>query len=97
MSSISGPITLPGREHAANAPSLVRIQKFSDASIQRAIDDALTHVSKDKPVAVVAHATMQGVKLTAVARIGDDWTIMAAAFKDWHGGMGAEAKVVWTP
>ena len=86
------------RTHAANtAPSLVRIQKFSDASIQKAIDDALSHVSKDKPVAVVAHATLDGIKLSAAARIGDDWTIMAGAYKDWGGDMGAEAKVVWTP
>lgn len=75
----------------------VNLRKFSNAKIQAAIDDALSHVSKDKPVAVVAHATLEGVKLSAAARIGDDWTIMAAAFKDWDGNMGAEAKVVWTP
>lgn len=73
------------------------IRRFTDARIQAAVEDALSHVSKDKPVAVVAHATLDGVKLSAAVRLGDDWSIMAAAYKDFGGDLRAEAKVVWTP
>jgi len=73
------------------------IRKFTDARIQAAVEDALQFVDADTPVAAVAHATTEGVKLSLAYRAGKDWTIMAAAYKDWHGDMGAEAKVVWTP
>ena len=73
------------------------IRRFTDARIQHAIDEALSHVGADKPVAVVAHVTLDGVKLSVAARLGTDWTINAAAFKDWGGDMGVDARVVWTP
>lgn len=78
---------------------LVEIRRFSDDKIQDAIDEALSHITADKPVAVIAHATLEGVKLSAAVRLGTEWSILAAAYKDWggEGDLGAEAKVVWTP
>jgi hypothetical protein len=73
---------------------------FQDAKIQEAIDDALSHVSEDKPVAVVAHATPFGQRLSVAARIGDDWTIMVAGYRQVTPAdtyYGAAGKVVWTP
>ena len=73
---------------------------FSDTKIQEAIDDALQYVSEDKPVAVVAHATPMGQRLSIAARFGDSWSIMVAGYrqvtpKDAY--YGAAARVVWTP
>lgn len=73
---------------------------FTDEKIQEAIDDALQYVTDEKPVAVVAHATPMGQRLSIAARLGDDWSIMVAAYrqvtpKDAY--YGAAAKVVWTP
>lgn len=76
-----------------------KVRKFSDDNIQSAIDAALKHVSKDKPVAVVGHASKDGWRVSAAARIGDDWTIMAAAYDSWEPDdpLVVEAQVVWTP
>lgn len=76
------------------------IRAFSDERIQDAIDDALSHVSDDSPVAVVAHATPFGQRLSIAAKVGDDWSIMAAAYRQVTPAdtyYGAEAKIVWTP
>jgi hypothetical protein len=73
------------------------IRRFSDVKIQAAIDEALKHVTPEKPVAVVGHVTDEGWKLSAAARLGDDWSIMAAAYQDWGGSVSADAAVVWTP
>lgn len=73
------------------------VRRFSDANIQAAVEDALSHVTTDKPVAVVGHATLDGWKLSAAYRAGDDWTIMVAAYQDWGKPVTGEAKVVWTP
>ena len=75
-----------------------KIRHFSDPQIQDAVDSALKYVSKDKPVAVVGHVTNDGWKLSAAARIGDDWTIMAAAYDDWDpGDITVEGQIVWMP
>ena len=77
------------------------IRMFSDSKIQEAIDDALQHVSEDKPVAVVAHATPMGQRISLAVRLGDKWSIMAAAYRQAsrkeHTSYGVAAKVVWTP
>lgn len=76
-----------------------KVRKFSDDGIQSAIDAALKHVSKDKPVAVVGHVSHEGWRVSAAARIGDDWTIMAAAYDSWEPDepLTVEGQVVWTP
>ena len=77
---------------------LGKVRHFSDPAIQDAVDSALKYVSKDKPVAVVGHVTNDGWKLSAAARIGDDWTIMAAAYDDWDpGDITVEGQIVWMP
>lgn len=76
-----------------------RVRKFSDVMIQDAVDEALKHVSKDKPVAAVGHVTNEGWRLSVAARLGDDWTIMAAAYDSWEPDepLTAEGTIVWTP
>ena len=76
-----------------------KVRHFSNPRIQDQIDAVLKHVSADKPVAVVGHVTNQGWKMSAAARIGDDWTIMAGAFKDWDvpDSFTVEGQILWTP
>ena len=80
-----------------------KIQRyFTDDKLQAAIEDAFQHIDADTPIAVVAHGQYVGggaaiAHLSAAARLGDDVTIVAAAFKEWHGDVGAGLKVVWTP
>lgn len=79
------------------------IKRFSDARIQAAIDSALAELGPNEPIAVVAHHIYNSdgtnrTQLSAAIRLGNDWSIMAAGYKDWtKGDLGAEAKVVWKP
>lgn len=82
------------------------IRRFSDERIQSAIDEAMSHIDADTPVATVAHLVVDGsgrasAKVSIATRFGDSVTIQAAAFADWGGGsaadLGAAAKIVWTP
>lgn len=74
---------------------------FKDSNIQEAIDAALANVSEDKPVAVVAHATPMGQRLSIAVRLHDDWSIMAACYRAVNQKnqitTGYGASVVWTP
>jgi len=78
-------------------PETVEIRRFSDSALQAQIDKVLALVPADKAVAVVAHADTQGAALTAMVRLGDQWSILAAAYKPYKGSLSAEAELVWTP
>ncbi len=79
------------------------IRRFSDARIAAAVDEALAELGPDDKLAVVAHQTYSSTgesitKLSVVYRLGSDFSVVAAGFKDWNrGDLGAEAKVVWKP
>lgn len=75
------------------------IRRFADANIQSAVDSALSELDPWKKVAVVAHATNEGWKLSAAVKLGDKFSIMAAAYDDYQfdGTPNFEAKAVWTP
>jgi len=77
-------------------PEVVVLRKFSDVALQGAIDRALAAVPADKKGAVVAHADGDSVTLSVVGRIGNDWTIVAAGYRNWDGKLGAEAEVRYT-
>jgi hypothetical protein len=74
---------------------------FNDSAVSEAVNAALAHVSEDKPVAVVAHATPLGQRLSIAVRLGDDWSIMAACYREVRASdkvdLGYGAQVVWTP
>ena len=78
-------------------PPTVEIRRFSDAALQTQIDKVLAQVPADKPVAVIAHADTNGAALSAMVRLGDQWSVLAAAYKPWKGALSAEAELVWTP
>lgn len=78
-------------------PQVVEIRKFSDAALQAQIDKVLAQLPPDRKLAAVAHADGDGVSLSLVAKLGDEWSIAAAAYKPYNGKLSAEAEVVWSP
>ncbi len=75
----------------------LELRQFSDANIQAAITRALNEKASDKKVAVVAHCDGVGASLSAVVKIDNQWSIMAACYKPYSGKLSAEADVVWSP
>jgi hypothetical protein len=78
------------------------IRTFDDANIQKAIDRAIAEAESSTQFAghklmTVAHADLNGMSLSAVVKLGDSWSVMAAAYKPWSGPLAAEAKVAWSP
>lgn len=76
------------------SPGIVEIRKFSDASIQGAIDRAIAALPPDATGTVVAHANTHGASLSVLAKLpGGHWSIVAAAYKPYDGPMEAGAAV----
>lgn len=80
------------------------IRRFDDANLQRAVKRAFALIPEGQHVAVVAHAdgnlSSGGASLTAVARVGSDWSIMVGCYKPYRGGLknlSLGGEVVWTP
>lgn len=76
------------------------IRRFLDSGIQRQIDDAVATLGPDKHVAVTAyydkHAGDKGsVNFATVVRIGDEWSVAVAAYKQFGGDSGVRAGVKW--
>ena len=73
------------------------IRRFAEDGIQDAVDRALANLIKDgKNVAVIAVANRDKFGTAIVARIGDDWSIMAVAEKPWKGDYMLHASVKWS-
>lgn len=97
LSTIGGRLMHPELEEIS-MPSGKNLRRFRNERIRKAVDEALSLVSKDNPVAVIGHVSNDGWKLSAVARRGDEWSVMVAMYQDWDGGdFRAEGSVVWTP
>lgn len=74
------------------------IRRFDDVNIQRAVERALAAMPDGKRFAIVAHADLSGgVSLSAVTKLGGDWSVAVSAFKPYSGPIVAEAEVVWSP
>lgn len=77
------------------------IRIFSDYNLQRQIDRAIAVKNPTKPVVVVAHADNErGVgkaSLTLLVKIGDEWSVSAAAYKEASKPLSYGAEVVWEP
>lgn len=76
--------------------AVIEVRKFADANVQAAVDRALAAVPAGKSGAVVAYANLQGASLAVMARIGDHWSVVAAAYKPFGGALAAEAETRWT-
>lgn len=74
----------------------VEIRKFSNAKLQEACDRVLAAAPAGTAGAVVAHADLEGASLSVFGRVGDHWTLVAAAYKPYHGELSAEAEMRFT-
>lgn len=72
------------------------IRRFSDQRIGEAIDKALATVPAGQHGAAIAYATTEGARLAVAGRLGDHWSIVVAASKDWSGELEVEAAVRYT-
>lgn len=67
---------------------------FSNAALQKAVDAALDKIPDGQKSAIIAHADLDGAKLTAMVKLDDHWSIQAAVIKPWKGPLEAEAEVI---
>jgi hypothetical protein len=97
------PVDLPVYNPAA-LREVNGIRTFANDKLQSAIDEAVKALD-GKIVAAVAHHIYRNdgteieniTKVSVAVRIGDSWSIMAGAYKDWeHGDVGAEAKATFS-
>lgn len=69
---------------------------FSDFSLQKAIDRAVSNLPADKTVAVVAHVdSEEGASLSMVLKVGDEWKLSGTLVKRYDEPFKWGAEVVW--
>lgn len=71
------------------------LRKFSDPAIQAQIEKAMATLDAESRVGVVVHADGTGLALSAVGKVGAHVTVIAGAFKPWHGPAVAEGQLVF--
>lgn len=74
------------------------IRRFSDKNLDEAIQAAIKRKNPNKDLVVVGHIDRNKLYFSALYKLGDDFSIVAAAYKsksapDWDVG----AEVIWTP
>ncbi len=75
------------------------IRRFTDSALDEAITAAIARKKDKKDLVVVGHIDREKLYFSALYKLGDDFSLVAAAYKsrsapsDW--GYGAE--VIWTP
>ena len=73
------------------------IRKFSNEKIQSYVTDALKSLPEGKKIAVIGLVTTEGkYELSAVYRIGDEWSVVASGFKESGKKFTGQAAVVWS-
>jgi hypothetical protein len=71
------------------------LRRFSDPIIQAQIDRAMADIKPESRVGAVVHADGDALAVSVVGRLGRHTTVMAGAFKPWHGPARAEGKLVF--
>jgi len=71
-------------------------RQFTSLAVQSAVDKVLAGLPANVNGAVVAHADTAGVRLSVVGRLGDQWTVVAEAYKPFKGPLVADAEVRFT-
>jgi hypothetical protein len=89
-------VTVPPAATLIPNKPIVQISRFSDAALQAQVDKVLAGLPADKVGAAVLHGDLTGVSLTVVAKVGDHWSIDAAASRTWSGSLKAEAEVTYS-
>ena len=75
------------------------IRTFKDGGLQRAIDSAISRRNPKKDFIVIGHVDNDQLYLSAAYKLGDSFSIVAAAYKkkDVPKGWSVGAEVVWEP
>ena len=81
------------------------IRRFENPKTQAALDLGIAEMNPDDSVGVIVHhiydssgSAMNETKATIVVRLGNQFSVAAAGFKDWtKPGFGVEGKLVWKP
>lgn len=74
------------------------VRRFSDSKLDEAINAAIARKNPDKDLVVVGHIDRNKLYFSALYKMGDNFSVVAAAYKsrsapDWDVG----AEVIWTP
>lgn len=62
-----------------------RIRRFTNSKLQESIDRALAELKDGERGAVLAYGNGDGVNLAAVARLGDQWSVVGVLSHEWKG------------
>ncbi len=73
------------------------IRAFPISSLRSSIDAALAALPPGAPVAVMAHADLDGAKLHVFGRIGTQFSYVGVLDKRYDKPLQAEIAVVWYP
>ena len=80
------------------------IRRFTDSKLDEAINAAIIRKRPDKDLVVVGHVDQDKIYFSALYKLGDDFSVVAAAYKSkWlsaeedQGKWGFGAEVAWTP
>ncbi len=78
------------------------IRRFDDPHLQAAIDRAVAALPAGRRVVVVGHASVPGqpdagASMSLLVRLGDTFSVAAAAYKPYAGKLEGEAEILWTP
>ena len=70
---------------------------FSDQSLQKAINRAVSNLPEGHTVAAVAHFdNEEGASLSVIVRVADEWKVSATVVKGWDQPFKYGAEVVWS-
>lgn len=96
MDSMLREFTVPAQSRlwGATIPEQ-KVRVFADEGLQASIDRAIAR-SNAKHGAVVAHVDGDGASLSVVGKLGDHWSVAAAAYKPYRGKLAYGAQVVFS-
>jgi len=100
---VTTPVYTPYDPLALNKTGLIR--RFENPKTQAALDLGIAELGPDDHMGVIAHhlydttgAPLNETKATIVVKLGNQFSIAAAGYKDWNKpGMTVEGKLVWKP
>ncbi len=72
------------------------IRKFADENIQASIDSAIKTLQSGQHGAVIAYADFNEVKLAAVAKLDEHWSVVGVLDKPYKGKLEGQAAVRFT-
>jgi hypothetical protein len=93
----------PPMDPLAAAPEIIKLQmdgheirRFADAGIQDAVNRAVAGIPEGRKGAVIFDGGRDGIRATAVAKLGDHWSIAMTERRAWDGKFSGEAAAVFS-